>query len=418
MKKKILTVIAFTTLTTFGAYAQDEIQKDSLQVLQEQVENNQAKIKGLEKFKVSGYIQSQMEVSGKDGKTKTSASNAFSDSRDNGDNFLRYGIRRGRIKFQYTEGIAKGVFEMDINEGGIGVKNAYLQITPHQCISLQAGLMDRWFGDEVEYSSSNLEPLERSLIIQKLFPDEKDLGLKLTLSGMKNTMWDGLKLDLGLVSGNNIKKDDDGRMDFLAHLKYNHSNSNLSYGIGASFYSGTTNNVDSLWFTVNNNAWQSEKVEMNKKNKRQYIGFDGQIAFETVMGLTNFRAEYIFGEQPCVSGDLKSPNGNTYSDKFNYNRKFAGGYFYAIQDIYNTPLTLVLKYAYLDNNTDLKGNDIKNGGDLANTDYGVGMFWRINSALRLSAMYDINKNETTKEVAKYSKDLNDNIFTLRLQYKF
>jgi hypothetical protein len=231
-------------------------------------------------------------------------------------------------------------------------------------------------------------------------------------------MWDGLKLDLGLVSGNNIRKDDDGRMDFLAHLKYNHSTSTLMYGIGTSLYSGTTNNIDSLWFTVNNNAWQSETVEKNKKNKRQYVGFDGQIAFETLLGLTNFRAEYIFGTQPSVSGDLKSPNGNTYTDKFNYNRKFSGGYFYAIQDIYNTPLTLVLKYAYLDNNTEIAGNDIKNAGDLSNTDYGFGMFWRINSSLRLTAMYDINKNETTNQIAKYSKDIKDNIFTLRLQYKF
>jgi phosphate-selective porin len=388
--------------------------------LQEQVEGNASNIKKLQKFSVSGYIQTEAEISGQDGKTKTGASNSYSLDRDNKDNdwFMRYGIRRGRIKFTYTEGIAKGVFEMDINEGGIGVKNAYLQIKPHQCISLQAGLMDRWFGDEVEYSSSNLEPLERSLIIQKLFPDEKDLGLKLTLSGMKNTMWDGLKLDLGLVSGNNIKKDDDGRMDFLAHLKYNHSTSTLMYGIGTSLYSGTTNNIDSLWFTVNNNAWQSETVEKNKKNKRQYVGFDGQIAFETLLGLTNFRAEYIFGTQPSVSGDLKSPNGNTYTDKFNYNRKFSGGYFYAIQDIYNTPLTLVLKYAYLDNNTEIAGNDIKNAGDLSNTDYGFGMFWRINSSLRLTAMYDINKNETTNQIAKYSKDIKDNIFTLRLQYKF
>jgi phosphate-selective porin len=46
------------------------------------------------------------------------------------------------------------------------------------------------------------------------------------------------------------------------------------------------------------------------------------------------------------------------------------------------------------------------------------MFLRINSALRLTAMYDINKNETTKQIAKYSQDIKDNIFTLRLQYKF
>ena len=49
---------------------------------------------------------------------------------------------------------------------------------------------------------------------------------------------------------------------------------------------------------------------------------------------------------------------------------------------------------------------------------GVGGLWQINSALRLMAFYDFNKNEKTNASLTYNKDIKDNVFTLRLQYKF
>lgn len=398
MKKRFLTLMAIVALCGTHAFAQEK--KDE--------------------FKISGYIQAQAELVGKDGKSKTGANTAYGEAYDGDkDNFLRYGLRRSRIKLQYTKGIAKGVFEMDLSEGGIKPRNAFVQIDPLNWLSLQAGLVTLWYGHEVGYSSSDLEVLERSKFIQDLFPDEKDLALRLTLKSPKGSQFEGLKLDLGLVSGQAINKTLDGRVNFLGRLGYSHASSTLEYGFGLSYYHGTTNNSSTEWYEVNNNAWEVKSVEANSKNKRQYLGVDAQLSFESAMGLTNIRGEFSFGTQPSQSGSLKSPNGNTYSsDAFNYNRKFIGSYLYLIQDIYMTPLTALLKWAYVDNNSELSGDDITNKADLAYNDFGLGLMYRITPALRLTLMYDINVNEKTNQISKYSEDVSDNIMTLRLQYKF
>jgi phosphate-selective porin len=60
---------------------------------------------------------------------------------------------------------------------------------------------------------------------------------------------------------------------------------------------------------------------------------------------------------------------------------------------------------------------------------GLGVYWRINPALRLTAYYDIVSNETTEnlkntevngKITAYGWDdkRKADVFTLRLQYKF
>jgi len=429
MKKKQILLIGALSIFALNANAQVEETlepvKDTITILQEQIDANSSKIKVLEKLKVSGYIQAQTEIGQIGAAAKTGANGGkYSEAIDgkNADSFTRYGIRRGRIKFQYSEKIAKGVFELDLTDKSIGIKDAYLQIDEPllNMFSLKAGIFDRCFGDEVSYSSSSIESAERSLIIQKLFPDEKDLGTQITIKAPANTMLEGLKLDAGLFSGNGIRTDDNSKVDFIGHLKYDKAFSNMAFGIGASMYSGTTNNADSNYYTVNNAKWTREEVGKNQLNKRQYFGFDGQFSIETLMGITSIRGEYLFGEQPSVSGDFASPQANTYtsSSAFSYKRNFSGGYVYFLQDIYRTPLTLVLKYSYLDPNTELKGDEIKNKADVAMSSFGIGGLWRINSSLRLMGFYEINSNEKTNGVSGYNGDIKDNLFTLRLQYKF
>lgn len=424
MTKKVLSIMALSAL--FFAHhvsAQEEVVKDSITILQEQIQSNQSDIKSLKKFKVSGYVQAQMEVVGKDGKSKTGQNTGFDPSIDGTDShhFLRYGLRRSRIKFQYTENIAKAVFELDITEGGVKPKNAFIQVDPCKWLSLQAGLVTLWYGHEVAYSSSELEVLERSKFLQDLFPDEKDLALRATFKGLKNTFTDGFKLDLGVVSGGAINKTPNGKVNFLGRLSYGHSTSSLEYGLGVSYYHGKTNNANNLWYEIQNDVWSVEdSSQANTRHKRQYFGIDGQVSFETLLGLTAIRAEYTLGTQPSQKSGLKSPNGNEYnsSDAFAYNRKFTGAYIYLIQDIYTLPFSAVLKWAYVDNNTDISGDKVTNKADLAYNDFGFGLMWRINPQLRLTAMFDYNKNETSSNIAKYSDDIADNVFTMRLQYKF
>ena len=433
MKSKLLLVLGALSFMTMQANAQpgdklgDRVNflENRTNDLNKRIDSTSWRIKTLEKFKVSGYIQAQAEVGQIGAKTRTGANGGRYDEVIDGkdaDFFTRYGLRRSRIKFQYSEKFMKAAFGLDISEKGVKIKEAYIQLDdPYlNMFSLKTGIIYVGFSDEVNYSSSKRESPEHSLIVNKLIPDEKDLGTQLRITAPKNTFLDGLKLDLGLFSGNGIRVDDNSKMDFVARLKYEKSISKISFGLGASLYAGSVNNADSLLYTVRNGAWISEKVESNQMNKRQYFSFDAQFAIKTIMGSTSLRGEYLFGYQPSVLGDFASPESNSYvpTAAFSYQRPFAGGYVYFLQDIYKTPLTFVVKYSYLDPNTEMQGDEISNKADLTMSTIGVGGLWQINSALRLMAFYDFNKNEKTNASLTYNKDIKDNVFTLRLQYKF
>lgn len=83
---------------------------------------------------------------------------------------------------------------------------------------------------------------------------------------------------------------------------------------------------------------------------------------------------------------------------------------------------MILKYDYYDPNTKVSKNQIGLNGsgsaDIAYAAWGSGLMWRINNSLRLTAYYDLVSNETSSHLTGYSQDLSDNVFTLRLQYKY
>lgn len=432
MKKNLKTIAALGMFTSVALFSQAQSGEKTEKL---------AKVKELtsassRKLKVTGYVQAQAEfaqfdtVSGVGASTKVSASTKFDSKIDGNDseNFVRYGIRRGRIKFDFaaTEN-SNAVFQLDITEGGIGVKDVYYQLfVPsknqlfHKVVGFKIGVFDRPFGNEISYSSSRRESPERSLVFQKLFPDERDLGIALMLAAPKNTALSGLKLNAGLFSGNGIRKDDNGKLDFIGQLKYENKVNDFSYGAGVSYYNGKTNNASDEWFTLENSDWNATTVEANQTNKREYYGFDAQISLKTILGTSNVRGEMLGGVQPSVAGDVASPKANSYNEAqpFNYNRKFKGGHIYFVQDISKTPLSFVFKYSYFDPNTEISGNNIRNKADLAMNTFGFGGLWHISSAVRLQAFYEINKNETSEKLAAYTNDVRDNLFTLRLQYKF
>jgi len=399
-----------------------QAQEDTINILQKQIDKNTLDIKTLKKVKVSGYIQAQTEVGQRYAELKTGANNGnYSQARDGeNSNFLRYGVRRGRIKIGYTDKMVSGLFEIDVNDAGVKQRNAYVQITEPflNAFSFKAGLFVVYFGDEVGYSTPDFEGIEKSLAIQKLFPEEKDVGGVFTFKGKTNTILDGVNIDAGFLGGSGNTKDDDGRLNFVTHLKYNHHFATSQFGIGASLYQGTTNNSDTILYSVQNKEWQAQRVEANAKNARQYFGFDAQYFFLSLLGQTNLRAEYIWGMQPSMSNNFTSPTGNTYTDKFNYKRKFAAGYLYLTHYIEHTPLALLVQYSFLDANTELKGNQITNPTDLCYQTLAVGAMWNVTNYLRLTALYAFNSNETAYNSILSQGNKNDNAFTLRLQCRF
>ena len=273
------------------------------------------------------------------------------------------------MHFEFTKGKGKGVFEANIREAGFLPLLAYWDVTPYDWLSFRGGLMSVGYGHEIEYSSSNMETMERSLMARKLFPQEHDFGFTATLKAPFKDKRHSLKLSLSAMSGNAINKVVDPAPNFLSHLKYDYKEGNTSWGVGVSYYEGRTNNADSIWHVVKNNAWTNQAVETNQRNARRYFGAEFQYNTKTYWGRTSLRGECSFGKQPTRLNNFASQQDNCYNiaNPFSYDRKFFGAFVVYTQQIARTPLNIVLKYQYLNQNTEISSDKVQNVADLAIT---------------------------------------------------
>jgi len=424
MKIKLQVIaLLFICLASAGLKAQD-VELTETEKLAQRTQALESAVKKLQKFKVSGYIQTQyqwaeVDADGINFKLPNRA-NAYEQAEQ--ESFSRFGIRRGRIKFTYEDGLFSAVFQPDFTERGVSFKDVYLTVKDpwFGTNALKAGIFDRPFGHEVAYSSSRRESPERARIIQMLFPDERDLGAMLTLQPAKTSSLNFLKLDAGLFAGNGIRPEIDSRMDFIGHLsatKTIKKDMVISGGISA-YLGGVFQGTDNV-YVMKNNVWVLDATDgYGKFAQRNYFGIDAQFNTKTSAGLTQLRGEYIFGKNPGNAGgayDFKLtalPTGDTYM------RNISGGYVILTQELGKLPFTFVAKYDWYNPNTDIAGNDITNKGEISMSNIGLGLFWDIVPAFRLTAYYDIVKNETSENVTGWEKDRKDNVFTLRLQYKF
>lgn len=384
-------------------------------------------VRQLSKFKVSAYIQGQYQYGEEDATLKVGDKNEHSDK-----SFNRIGIRRGRLKFEYNDGIGTAAVQIDANDKGISFRDLYIGIKDPwtRRSQLMAGVFNRPFGHEIGFSTSGLESPERATIIQYFFPDERDLGAMLTLHAAKSSPLHFLRLDAGLFAGNSINRETDSRKDFIGRLGAEKPLGHWGrWGFGTSYYHGYVFNPTTESYEMDGKRFvKMEAPGTGTYMKRRYVGFDGQFSFSTAWGTTSFRGETLFGTQPGTASSSKSPNSGTRPENLPENalfkRPFVGYFFYWVQDIGRSPFSTVVKYDVYDPNTKLKGDEI--GGensftsktDLAQRSVGVGAIYRFNKHIRLQAYYEFNRNEKSRWVEGYEKDRNDNVLTVRLQYKF
>ncbi len=375
-----------------------------------------------QKFNVSGYIQTQYQWGEKAAELRVGTPNENREAP-----FERFGIRRGRIKLSYEYDIVSAIFQPDITEKGVKIKDAFLNIKdPWLGISaLRIGVFNRPFGHEIAYSSALRESPERSIIFRTLFPEERDVGAQLTLQPPKISAWNFLKLEAGLFWGNGIQYETDSHKDFIGHLSVDKAiDRGAKLGFGLSYYHGGvyqgTENIYAMrdrGFSLNNHI--SNKGAFAK---REYVGLDGQFSIITGLGMTKVRAEYLFGTQPGIQSNSKSPNESELSSKDTYMRSFSGGYVILVQDFGKSSFSGLLKYDWYDPNTEVFENEIglsKTGkGDITRSAFGFGLVWRATKSLRLQTYYEVNNNETTSKLISHMYDIQDDVFTLRLQYKF
>jgi hypothetical protein len=463
MKKSILLKILLLVLVTSVVKAQDvgdTTQSTIAKVYQD--------IEIFKRIKVSGYIQAQWQLADSAGQ-KSFAGGDFKSGVDN-----RFALRRGRVKFQYDApfnekgfSTSQYVLQFDVTEKGMTIKDAYAKITDPWTgwFSLTAGVQNRPFGYEVSYSSSLRESPERGRMSQIIFPNERDLGAMLTIQGPKSSNWNWLKLDAGFFNGTGAPSagvdasDFDKFKDFIGHASLNKASfdEKMKFGFGVSYYNGGyridsvnvykagTDSLGTKGFTYDSkNTENGGLLADRKKTNREYIGVDAQFSIAWAAGLTTLRAEYIQGNQPGTSGSTTSPAALPTSSILDtlkwsvnpiatpsdiYNRKFNGAYFYFLHNILQTPLQVIVKYDWYDPNTDVAGDDLgkavkqtgfksTNSSDVKFTTLGFGLAYRWDANVKITAYYDNVKNETSTNLSGFTKDIKDNLFTLRLQVKF
>lgn len=436
-----LAVIVFTSHFAKAQEVESPILPEVVDTLNGKIESAKSDIDLLKRLKVSGYIQAQWQLTDTVGAVTPFSGGAFPKYSDN-----RFALRRGRVKFTYENEFSTYVLQLDATEKGVGLKDAYVAVREPwaQFVTLTTGVFNRPFGYEIAYSSNSRETPERSRIFQTLFPQERDLGAMITLQPMKGSRYDWIKLDLGVFTGNGINGEFDKHKDIIGRLGIAKANREeiLKLGLGVSYYNGgvfqgtkfiytpgTMSDEMTTGFLVDSTS--SNKFEFAK---RQYIGGDLQLSYFSVLGISTLRAEAIVGKQPGSKSSNVSIASATAPDYDIYNRTFMGAYIYLIQNIGQTKHQLVLKYDWLDPNIEVAGTDIKtkstnekntglSNADIMYATLGLGWNYRFNSQVKFSAYYEITGNEVTSisgsnSTNNYTKDLKDNVLTLRVQYRF
>jgi len=406
------------------------------QFLVEMIDTNARVDKGLwaiykksDHLLISGYFQPQFQVTQTKGAQNYSGGN-FGKFSDN-----RFMLRRSRIKFDYAhfreDGLpqAQVVFQFDGTERGVVIRDFFGRFYENkwQLMALTAGMFARPFGYEVNLSSGDRETPERGRMSQILMRTERDMGAMLTFEPRKkDNRFRLLKLDVGLFNGQGLTgtEEYDSYKDFITRLalkKYPLSNKVLVSG-GLSFFQGGLAQNTRYLYRQNGKGFivDSSANNIGAKVPRRYRGLDGQIVIKNSFGATQFRAEYWYGTQSSTANESSTP-GVLLNEPY-YIRKFNGAFFYFLQNIITDKHQVLVKYDFYDPNTHVSGSEIgtavyTHSADIKFNTLGFGYTYYYNKHIKFLFWYDMIRNEHTS-LDGYTRDIRDDVFTCRMQFKF
>jgi hypothetical protein len=456
MKKFTWILLVAITLSVFTVKAQEATVNekltevnDKVNGLTERLATDEADLQKLTKIKVSGYIQAQYQNYEN---LNTQPTNFFS-------------LRRVRVKFTYeaADGV-KFVLCPDFAPGNLSLKDAYVVLNDRwtKSFSLWAGKFNRP-NYEVEYSSSQREVAERSTIIRTLYPGERAIGAKLEFNPVNLPLHvqlallngaDGIAINnaAGTNLNSNENKDFDNYKDIMVRATYNLQLGSFGgLDFGAHGYFGSLKSMATQ--TLSSDYTTIKDVKFGDAVKRNWVGGEFQL-FADVLGGLSIKGEYIAGKNASIGYRDVPAAGTTAAvpGVANFQNNFAGYYLYFIKNL-GKKNQFAFRYDYYDPNTDITGKDVtitkftpadativksKTSGksDLATTTFSLALHHYFDDNLRISLNYDIVQNEKvgtagaltedyTKadgtKVAKgldYSKVVNNNLLTLRIQAKF
>lgn len=408
MKKTILSL--FLLIIALYGYSQKQtidslkeaidIHQGKLNSLDERILVNESDLSKLNKIKVSGYVQAQYEMYGKDLERTNGYDNTFY-------------IRRARVKFTYeaTDGI-KFVLQPDFSTGNLALKDAYavVNVPKIKDLTLWMGQMNRP-DYEVEYSSSSREVLERSRYTTTIYPGEREVGAKLEYVGSKIPLMGQLMVMNGNFTGTQAK-DVDSKKDVMARLVYSVKVPAAGLGIdfGASHYFGGNLSKNNQYFKNSNGTLDSLNNVWRYLDKH-WTGAEIRI-YADVLGGLSIKAEYTSGINSTPSSvAATATTAQKKASPSSYNN-FTGYYVYFVKNI-GARNQFVARYDYYDPNTKLSGDAA--GSSINYKTWTLAWQYYMNDNIRITLNYLLPKNETN---ASNPADMKDNIFTVRVQAKF
>ena len=411
------------------------------QFLVDMIDTTDAKDKGLwavyretDHLQISGYFQPQYQVAQSKGVKNYSGGDFPANSNS------RFMIRRGRIRFDYAHFNADGlpqaqvVFQFEGSERGVAIRDFWGRYYENkfQMFAFTAGMFARPFGYELNLSSSDRESPERGRMSQILMKTERDLGMMATFEPRKKSNpLRLLKFDAGIFNGQGLTgpEEYDSYKDFISRvsLKPYSLSKTVSLSAGLSFFEGgIIQNSNFIYQMDDGNGDKHFSADtsvsnIGKKAPRKYRGLDAQLRIKNGWGKTELRGEYWWGTQSSSAEESTTP-GTPLHQPY-YIREFNGTFIYFLQNIFTEKHMLAFKYDIYDPNNKLSGKEIglpgtnTHAGDIKYNTFGAGYIYFADAYLKFLIWYDVIRNETT-QLNGYTSDIKDNIFTLRVQFRF
>lgn len=392
--------------------------------------------KKFDNVRIGGYIQPQFQIA-QDKGVKSFAGGDFATNVNN-----RFMLRRGRIRFDYIHFAEKTgpsvqfVFQFDGTERGVFIRDFWGRIfeNKYKVFSLTTGMFARPFSYELNLSSSDRESPERGRMSQLLMKTERDMGAMISFEPRtKSHPLHNFKIEAGIFNGQGLAAtaDFDSHKDFISRiaLKPVSIAKNIQFSMGASYLNGgMLQNTKYVYTSATNAAGNTFVVDSSSTNlgkiaPRKYYGIDAQLKIKTKAGFTELRAELMSGKQTATAGSSETPAALLTGLEGYYIRKFNGAFFYLLHNVFSRHHQLGIKYDWYDPNTNVKGLDIGKSGtsiNATNIKYntlGFGYINYVNDNLKLVLWYEKVTNEKT-QIAGFTGDVKDDIFTCRLQFRF
>ena len=460
MKKIIVAAVAFC----FGIANAQEVENDSIKpigtisidslqqsinehqlkfdALNEQLSPMQEQVDRMSKIKISGYMQVQFEMYNyqdvpvvipavgtnpaktvfyqlKPNSSETNVPLSFNTVDVNNS----FNIRRARVKFTYQplEGVIF-VLQPNFSFSAVTIKDAYVQLNDPWINTFQL-----WIGQfnrpdyEVEFSSRDRIIMERSRMSGILYPQERDLGAKISMN-LATQYEIPLKIDIAAFNGNfgegpiaNQVTDVDSEKDFVLRTTYSLQLPKLGLGIdfGASGYYGkNTVFAPGTYSDVDNKPFAAA---IGDKLKKQWFGAEAQIFYDLFGGIA-LKSEFNKGVISGTSGAAILNNNPSFN--FSGERDFVG-YYVTLEKDFGSKFQAGVRYDSFDPNSRLSGNEVTVANDLKVHTWGFAFHYFFTTNTKIGVGYTLPINETSATVGGvYNDDVKNNLATLRFQASF